>query len=465
LRFLEGSIGAFDLAIQSRAEQASKAEQSKRAKQSRASEQSRAEQASKAEQASSTPYPLQATLPACYHTPMNPLPHLREALLNILSTKLRSFLAVLGILVGTAAVVALMTSSQLATTHALAQFKRLGTQLLAVSISYRDPATSQLPKRLQVGGLSQIQQLSPSITRVAAYTDLFSSIMYRGMNHEGSVIGASSDFARVAKLQVAQGRFVSELDRSQLFAIIGADLAAKLRRQGLFNPIGQQLLLGNWFFTIIGVLKPWQPNMFVFARVNDGIVVPLAASYLLDSSASINDILIKLTPDSNVVQLQQRVKKKIQQLVPAARINIRSPEQVLKLMGKQRATFTWLLAAIGGISLFVGAIGVMNVMLVSVVERRREIGIRLAIGARQSDILRMFLTEAVMLTFLGGVLGVFFGVIFSYVFSLLSHWNFQLFLTPVLLGFVVAVSVGIFSGFYPALRASRLDPIASMRAE
>ena len=135
------------------------------------------------------------------------------------------------------------------------------------------------------------------------------------------------------------------------------------------------------------------------------------------------------------------------------------------MVAKQRATYTWLLVAIGSISLVVGGIGVMNIMLVSVVERRREIGIRMAIGARQIDVLRMFLIESIMLTLFGGFLGVVVGVLASYVLSVMTHWEFYLYWLPIILGFVVSVIVGILSGFYPAWRASRLDPIVCLASD
>jgi len=222
--------------------------------------------------------------------------------------------------------------------------------------------------------------------------------------------------------------------------------------------------VGNWFVTIVGVAKPWQPNLFVFLSLNEGMLVPIEAASLLAPSTTISNLLIKLTPEANLQKTQAVIQQTLQNMFPTAVINVQNPQQILDLIKKQQATFTWLLAAIGGISLLVGGIGVMNIMLVSVVERRREIGIRLAIGAYQSDILIMFLIESVMLTLFGGVLGIIIGLTFSYVLAYLSHWEFYFFLLPPVLGFVVSVFVGIVSGFYPALRASRLDPIQSLQA-
>lgn len=398
--------------------------------------------------------------------------HLREAIANIFSAKLRSILAILGILVGTGSVVALITSSQLATSHALAQFKTLGTHLIAVNISPAQNASggssgnNQANQgKLSLEDIPKIKAQSNQILQIAPYISNFQPIIYHGESAFGATVGATEDFASVAKVNIEKGRFVRLIDGSSLYCVIGSKLADKFHQQGMRDPIGQQIRIGNWFFTIIGVAKPWQPNLFVFIDIDNSAIIPLDASYLLSNYATINNLLIKLTEDSNVSAVQNVVQKKLNELLPNARIDIRNPEQILQLIGKQQATFTWLLGAIGGISLLVGGIGVMNIMLVSVVERRREIGVRLAIGAHQKDILIMFLIESVMLTLFGGILGIIIGLLVSYIIAIFSGWEFYLYFLPPLLGFFVSVLVGIISGFYPALRASRLDPIESLRAE
>ncbi len=387
-----------------------------------------------------------------------------EALTTIFSAKLRAVLAILGILVGTAAVVALMTSSQLATAHALSQFKHLGTRLLAVNLSDHSRAHgSRLSKKMSLSETHRIQSHFPQILEMVPYTYTFHPLIYRGVVHDSAVVGVIDNFSELTHLQLAQGRFVSLLDGNRPFAVIGSGLAERLAQAGLLNPLGHQLLLGRLFFTVVGVLKPWPSNWFVAVPVNDSVLIPLPAAYLLDNQTAINHILVKLSASADIVRMKAQLTKAIEHGLPDSRVSIRSPQQIVSLIRKQRSTFTWLLGAIGGISLLVGAIGVMNILLVSVIERQREIGIRLAVGARQRDILRMFLVESVLLTVFGGLLGVAVGLGFSYGFSLVSHWEFHWLLMPSLLGFSVSVLVGILSGLYPAFRASRLDPIISLR--
>ena len=150
-------------------------------------------------------------------------------------------------------------------------------------------------------------------------------------------------------------------------------------------------------------------------------------------------------------------------MMPHKKTYFISASQILSIITEQSQTFRWLLGMIGGISLFVGGIGVMNVMLMSVIERRQEIGLRMAVGATKNNILCMFLLESIIQTVLGGLLGVIFGMVISYFIAFFAGWSFAIYLTPPLIGFAVSVMVGLLAGLYPALRASNLDPIVTLR--
>lgn len=394
---------------------------------------------------------------------MNFKVHLRESLLNLFSAKLRSVLAILGVLVGTAAVVALMASSRLATDHALAQFKSLGTNLLTMNIhdvrSLKKESTEQ-----NVLSLSQIPLLvhsSDQIVSAAPYIELYDGIVLYGKTQSGQIIGVTSQFKSIAKVNMRQGRFISPFDTNEFYCVIGSSIAEVFKRHHV-NPIGQQIKLGRELFTVVGVMAPWKPNLFLFVNLNRAVVIPFQTMYLLRPRVNIHNVVFRLVKDPNISEVQEKLSTKMTQLLPKMKLQFRNPEQIIHLVGKERKTFDSLLIAIGSIALIVGGIGVMNIMLVSVVERRREIGVRLAVGAQRWNILVMFLMESVMLTVFGGLIGILFGLVVTYVLSYLAGWGFYFYLMPPILGFLVSVLVGILSGFYPAWRASKLDPIACL---
>lgn len=391
--------------------------------------------------------------------------YIREAILNLWGSKLRSFLAILGVVVGTGSVVALISSSQLATAHALSQFKELGTNLLSVYIRDRNSDQQNLQTRqFELSDVPIVMKSSKQIIAVAPYTIGFQSMYFGVSNLNGQIIGATNTFARIAKVNLVSGRFVSFLDRHNFFCVVGATIAKKIEADGK-NPLGNQIRLGDNVFTIIGVLKKWPSNFFISADINTSIIIPLKTAYFLDKNTHIDNILIRLVKNPDVGHVKKSIAKAMRAQLPHKKMMFNSPEQLIQLIAKSRKTYSWLLTAIGSISLVVGGIGVMNIMLVSVIERKKEIGVRIAIGARQSDILRMFLIESIILTIFGGLLGVVIGIFASFILAVFTHWHFYFYRAPVVLGFVVSVIVGIMSGFYPAWNASKLDPVETLMGE
>tara|TARA_R110000868_G_scaffold158036_4_gene385925 strand:- start:92002 stop:93201 length:1200 start_codon:yes stop_codon:yes gene_type:complete len=394
--------------------------------------------------------------------------NIKEAFANLFTAKLRSFLAILGILIGTGSVVALVSSGQLATENALAQFKALGTNLLAVSI-YDQQGGANPSADANTANLSYQDALGlsklPNVDKSAPYTSSFFNVSYNGQQLNASTIGITLGLTDVIKLKVLKGRFVSELDHYSMFCDIGYGLYQKIQQMGVHNPVGTQIRLGNNVFTIVGVLAHWPENSFFDQDVNNSILIPIQTSMLLSKYTDINNVAFRLAPDSDIDKVKKEITDYINTKVPGKSLFIRSAKQIIQKMQAQENTFTILLGVIGGISLLVGGIGVMNIMLVSVVERRREIGIRRAIGAKKRDIETLFLMEAIALSLFGGVLGVVFGVGTSYIIADFSHWEFSLFMTPPLIGFGVSVAIGVFFGFYPARRASKLDPIETLRSD
>ena len=333
---------------------------------------------------------------------MNLKVQLRESILNLFSAKLRSILAILGVLVGTGAVVALMASSRLATDHALAQFKTLGTNLLAMRIEDQSHAKkiSGTKRNLSLNQVPLLVKASPQIVLAAPYVTVYQSAYLFGERVESEVVGATGALADIAKIRLAKGRFVSVFDNDVAYCVIGASLA-KQYAQHFIDPMGKQIRVGSRELTIIGISKPWKPNLFLFINMDNSVIVPYSMAFMMQSDLQLHNILFRLVKHPKISLVQKQLANEIKQLLPNKQVQFRNPEQIIKLVASQRKTFSALLIAIGAIALVVGGIGVMNIMLVSVIERRREIGVRMAVGARRQDIMLMFLIETIMLTVLG----------------------------------------------------------------
>lgn len=397
---------------------------------------------------------------------MNLWDHCQQAIVNLTSAKLRSVLAVLGILVGTAAVVALISCGQLATEKALEQFKALGTDLLAVSVYQKTPNKSHSgDDSLSINQWRALADHVPYIVKIAPYSTAYQPISFKGKVMQGAVIGADETLASIVRISLAQGHFVSFVESFEHYCVIGAGLARQIKELSLDDPIGKQLRIGQSLYTIIGIADQWKENGFFNEDINQAAVIPIGGMALVSKDSKINNAVILLKPDSPIDEVIEAIKQYINSQAPKLSVFPRSAKQIIASMESQGHIFTLLLAVIGGISLLVGGIGVMNVMLVSVSERKKEIGIRKAVGAKNSEIQALFLVESVMLSLLGGILGVILGLVFTWIVSYFSAWHFTIYLLPPLAGFLVSAATGIFFGFYPARRAAKLEPMISLRSE
>lgn len=397
---------------------------------------------------------------------MTLIEHSQQALINLAAAKLRSFLAVLGILVGTAAVVALISCGELATEKALAQFKALGTDLLAVSVYQKENDKSHSGgDEISLAAWRRLPQHIPAILQLAPYGIAYQPLSFQGQTLQGVIIGADESLAKIINIHLSSGHFVSFVELFEQFCVIGDGLAKQLKQVSLDEPLGKQLRVGQALYTIIGIASPWQENGFFNEDINQAAIIPIAGMPLVSKGSRISNAILLLKPDSPIDKIITQIKNILINEAPKLSVFTRSAKQIIASMESQGQIFTLLLAVIGSISLLVGGIGVMNVMLVSVSERKKEIGVRKAVGAKNSEIQALFLMESVMLSLLGGVLGVILGLIFTNIVAYFSGWPHTFYWMPPLAGFLVSVATGIFFGYYPATRAAKLEPIVSLRSD
>lgn len=395
---------------------------------------------------------------------------LKEGFRNLYYAKLRSILALIGILVGSASVVAMVLGGELATNETLKQFQTLGTDLFAVFISepQGEHDSSSPPKMnpsMSTEAFLNIYSADKNILSAAPYTQQFFPLSFEGHSIDGMTLGVTGSFFDITKPTINQGRFISLADQHSSFCVIGAELFKMMEEKTGKNPIGKPLRIGKQIFIIAGALNPWPINNFIYASLDHSVMIPLKTSFTLSKFASLNNIVFRLQKDADLKTIENNLQKYLNELMPGKQLNFRSAKDLIAKMRKQSDILTIFLGLIGSISLLVGGIGVMNIMLVSVIERKREIGLRLAVGATPRDITYLFLAESVALSLVGGTLGVLIGIMIAFGISLYSHWEFTLFLTPPIVGFIVSVAVGVFFGFYPAYKASKLDPISALRSD
>lgn len=394
--------------------------------------------------------------------------YLFEAFNNLYHAKLRSVLALAGVLVGTASVVAMTLGGELATHEALKQFKSLGTDLLAINLNVDPDDAKKLIGKAEHLTLQQalnIIQADAEILNAAPYTQLYHPVLYHGVALNTPILGVTDSFADILKIPVKSGRFISIFDKYAFYCVIGHQVYDEIKKLTTNNPIGQQLQIDKHLFVIVGVADHWNENSFVYANVENAVLIPILASTILTKYAAINNIILRLQPEAHINQVEKHTANYISQFIEDGQLSFRSAKEIIHKMEKQNNILTIFLGLIASISLLVGGIGVMNIMLVSVIERKKEIGIRRAVGANQSDIANLFLCEAVILSLTGGLLGVILGMLVTYSIAKFSQWEFALFIWPPLVGFFVSAAVGIFFGFYPAYCAAKLSPIEALRSE
>ncbi len=386
--------------------------------------------------------------------------NLKEAASSLATARQRSLLALLGIVIGVGSVIAMVSLGVVARGEALRQFQELGTDILTIRLRRGSPGAD--PLRVITGDALGLAAL-PAIAAAAPYARSYGQASFAGKSvKDVMLLGATAALADLNKLRVEAGRHISDLDHHRYFCVVGAQVASDMREAGFKRIVGEAIKVDGAVYTVVGVLQRASQGMRRF-DANRSVIIPISTAQRVFRQFEISNVTARMSPETHHVTAVREVGDYFRRTAPGLEIRVRSAEQLIEQMHKQMRLFALLLGSVGGISLLTGGIGVMNVMLVSVSERRLEIGIRRALGARRTDIQSQFLIESLMLSLAGGMVGTAAGIGATWAICQFTGWTFLISASAMGLGVGVASAAGVFFGFYPALQASRLDPVAALR--
>jgi putative ABC transport system permease protein len=399
---------------------------------------------------------------------------LRVALGSLRANPMRSILTMLGIIIGVAAVIVMVALGTGAQSAVESRIASLGTNVLTVRQGWgRGSSGARMrSERLNIDDARALQEGVRSVTEVVPETSRDAQVEYENANMNVSIVGTWAAWPEVNNWEIEQGRFFtqSEAEGRRRVAVLGADIAAELIPQSV-DPVGAAIRIRGIRFDVIGVLKAKGAGGMGGFSQDERVVIPLStAQWRVFGSDRISSIGLQVAEKDLMTMAMAEIEsimRRRHRLRPGQENDFRisSQTEFLEILQESQQTFTLLLAGIAAVSLVVGGIGIMNIMLVSVTERTREIGIRKAIGATRSSVQLQFLIEAVVLSCLGGALGIGLAMLSSDVLGERFGWTMVVPPDAVIVSFGFAALIGIIFGFYPAVRASRLDPIEALRYE
>lgn len=398
---------------------------------------------------------------------------IEETRVSLTANKARSGLTILGIVIGIASVIAMVSIGEGAKGSIQSSIEGLGSNLLTVLPGFVQPGrgivssgrgTAQTLKNEDIDALSSLEgvkAVSPELQRRFQITSQI------GNNTNSTVVGATDQYAAVRTVEVENGVFLSPTHERSMsrVAVLGPTVAKDLFGEDI-DPLNKTIRINKVNFKVVGILKSKGGSGFM--NLDDMILVPLSTMQKILSGVDYLSTIALAVEDKNQMPAVQEAASAallVTHRVSEPDFSIISQADILGALSQVTTTFTLFLASIAGISLIVGGIGIMNMMLTTVTERTREIGLRMAIGARRRDITWQFLMEAVMLTFLGGLIGVLIGWLIAFAVARFAGIATSVSWQSVLIACGVAAGIGIVFGYYPARRAARLNPIDALRYE
>ena len=397
------------------------------------------------------------------------LENLNMALESLSANKMRSFLTMLGVIIGVTAVVILMSVIISAKEEIEGEIISMGSNIFMVfpgniEETHGPPGMTGV-SRLKLRHINLIERKSSSNAKACPiFFAMGNTIKYRRESRASSILmGTNEDFPEVRNWKIKQGTFFRNEDGTakRKIAIVGQTIVRDLFLGR--NPIGSEITIRGTKFRVIGILE--EKGRMMNMDADDVVIVPLETLHALLGTTLINEILVKISNADDIDKAVLETKRTLSKVLEVEDFSVRSQGELLTLFKTFASILTIVLGCIAGISLLVGGIGIMNIMLVSVTERTREIGIRKAVGATSQNILFQFLTESVIISVFGGLLGIIFSFLIAQGVSHIAPFQIKVASQSVALAFWFSVGVGVFFGVYPANKASRLDPILALRYE
>jgi putative ABC transport system permease protein len=399
-----------------------------------------------------------------------------ESFATLTLNKLRTGLAILGIVIGIGSVIALVSLGQATQQVIQSQIESLGSNLLTVQPgaqstgAVRGAAGGGTTLTNEDAAAIQTSGQAPDVQSVAPQYSSRAQVIAGSNNTNTSVIGVTPAYATVTNTTISEGQFITDQENTGIakVAVLGPQVVSDLFPDGS-SPVGQTVRINKNIFTVVGVTA--SKGGTGFANRDNTVYIPLStAQKILFGVNYLSSIALQVKSPDLMVDAQNQVgylllaRHKLSS--PAqADFSILSQSDILSAATSTTSTFTTLLSGVAAISLLVGGIGIMNIMLVTVNERTREIGLRKALGAKRRIIILQFLIESIILTFVGGFIGILLGVAFSYGYSVATSSLFVVSPGSILLAFVVSAAIGILFGWYPARKASNMQPIEALRYE
>ena len=398
--------------------------------------------------------------------------YLRIAVEALGRYRLRTALSVLGVVLGVAAVIAMMSVSEGAARDALAQVDALGLDNIVAQSTGGLNERGTMKRSLAASDADRARDLIPSATLAAPVVSRFVRVTRGDQISPTQVLASTASFQYILRLKAERGRLLSETDGESRVCVLGARIAQQFF--GYRDPVGETVRIADDHYRVIGVLReqggdPQAGTTMAWHNVNRAIFAPLSAitgrTIRVAPNQPVEEIWIQVGSAEQSVALGDVLRRMLLQTRNADEFHIVVPRELLAQRYRTQRTFSVVVGSVAALALLVGGIGIMNIMLTSVVERTREIGVRRTAGAKKRDVTMQFLIETLLMTVGGGVAGIVIGAIVSVGISAYAGWSTYVSITAVLLGFVVSFFVGLVFGLYPAMKAAALQPVDAMRYE